>query len=219
MNEEYRQALREAILASAAFPEIVSSISEDTITYNTSGVWIDGAAPGFNGSTTSLTDEELVRAYLLVRLCTRFGYTASPEALLIEKVYKPVGRPTGKGGRVDVLVRYPQSQGQEGGSCFLFVECKTPETYDRDFKLIDGQLFRLSLQEQPRPRYLLYYTVDSTIEGLRDRLLLVDTESFTDFASWDRAGQPITDDIPVRYGRPRVRRFANVSRNRKTTSP
>ena len=207
MDEVFRQTLREVILGNAAFPEIVSSISEDTITYNSSGVWVDGGAPGFSGYTTSLTDEELVRAYLLLQLCTEFGYVASPQVLRVETVYKPVGRPTGKGGRADVLVRHPQDQ---GGGCFLFVECKTPDTYDRDFKLIGGQLFRLSLQELPRPRYLLYYTVDSTIEGLRDRLVLIDTTSFADFDSWDRAGQPITDAIPIRYGRPRVKRFANV---------
>ena len=207
MDEVFRQTLREVILGNAAFPEIVSSISEDTITYNSSGVWVDPGAPGFSGYTTSLTDEELVRAYLLLQLCTEFGYVASPQVLRVETVYKPVGRPTGKGGRADVLVRHPQDQ---GGGCFLFVECKTPDTYDQDFKLIDGQLFRLSLQELPRPRYLLYYTVDSTIEELRDRLVLIDTTSFADFDSWDRAGQPITDAIPIRYGRPRVKRFANV---------
>ena len=207
MDEAYRQSLKEAILNSAAFPEIVSSISEDTITYNSSGVWVDDKAPGFRGFTTSLTDEELVRAYLLLRLCTEFGYVASPKVLQVETVYKPVGRPTGKGGRADVLVRRPKGQGED---CFLFVECKTPDTYDRDFKLIDGQLFRLSLQEQPRPRYLLYYTVDLTIERLRDRLVLIDTASFPDFDQWNLAGQPMTDAIPIRYSRPHVKRFANV---------
>ena len=66
MDEAYRQALREAVLNSAAYPEIVSSISGDKITYNASGVWVDGEAPGFSGHTTSLTYEELVRAYLLL---------------------------------------------------------------------------------------------------------------------------------------------------------
>ncbi len=207
MDEAYRKALREAIVDSTAFPDIVSAISEDTITYNASGVWVDSEAPGFSGCTTSLTDEELVRTYLLLRLCTEFGYAASPEVLHVETVFKPVGRPTGKGGRADVLVRHPSGP---GGDCFLFVECKTPDTYDQDFKLIDGQLFRLSLQEQPRPRYLLYYTIDLTVMGLRDRLVLIDTVSFPDFDRWNQAGQPITDAIPIRYGRPRVKRFANV---------
>ena len=89
-------------------------------------------------------------------------------------------------------------------------ECKTPETFERDFRYIDGQLFRLSLQEQPRPRYLLYYTVDLRGDQLHDRVILVDTTTFKDFESWDSAGQPITDAIPFRYDRPRPKRFANV---------
>ena len=105
MDAAYRQALREAILDSPAFPTIVSSLSEDKVTYNASGVWVDSKAPGFTGHTTSLTDEELVRAYLLLRLCTEFDYEPSPEVLRVETVYRPVGRPTGKGGRADVLVR------------------------------------------------------------------------------------------------------------------
>ena len=107
MDKTYRQALIEAIRGSSAFSEIVSSMSDDTITYNPSGVWVDDEAPGFSGSTTSLTDEELVRAYLLLKLHTEFGYKASHDVLQVEKVYKPVGRPTGKGGRADLLVRYP----------------------------------------------------------------------------------------------------------------
>ena len=216
MDDAYRQALNEAIRSSSAFSEIVSSMSDDTITYNPSGVGVDEKTPGFSGSSTSVTDEELVRVYLLLRLRTEFGYTASPEVLRVEKVYKPVGRPTGKGGRADVLVHYPRAQ---KGDCFLFVECKTPETYDRDFKLIDGQLFRLSLQEIPRPKYLLYYTVDSTPEGLRDRLVLINTESFPEFEAWNDAGQPITDAIPARYGRPPIKRFANVESETEDHKP
>ena len=91
------------------------------------------------------------------------------------------------------------------------MECKSPASFDHDFRYIDGQLFRLSLQEQPRPRYLLYYTVDLRNGELRDRIILIDTESFPDFESWDSAGQPITDAIPARYNRPERKRFANVT--------
>ena len=216
MDDSYRQALKEAIRSSSAFSKIVSSMSDDTITYNSSGVGIDEKTPGFSGSSTPVTDEELVRVYLLLRLHTEFGYAASPEVLRVEKVYKPVGRPTGKGGRADVIVHYPRAQ---KGNCFLFVECKTPETYDRDFKLIDGQLFRLSLQEIPRPKYLLYYTVDSTPEGLRDRPVLINTESFPEFEAWNDAGQPMTDAIPARYGRPPIKRFANVESETEDHKP
>ena len=70
----------------------------------------------------------------------------------MERVYRPVGRPTGKGGRVDVLVRHPASQ---GAGAFLFTECKTKDSFDADLKHLEGQLFRLSLQEQPPPLWWL----------------------------------------------------------------
>ena len=207
MENEYRETLRKAILDNEDRHRIISSISEETITYKPSGVRVDPSAPGFTNTTGRLTDEELVRAYLLLKLIGLYGYKASAEILEIERVYKPVGRPTGKGGRADILVR--QTKGK-GGECFLFVECKSPEAFDRDFRYIDGQLFRLSLQEQQRPRYLLYYTVDLRGGQLYDRVVLVDTATFPDFESWDSAGQPITDVIPPRYDRPQRRRFANV---------
>ena len=207
MENEYRQTLRKAILDNEDRRRIIASISEETITYESSGVWVDPSAPGFTNTTAGLTDEELVRAYLLLKLIGPYSYKASPEILELERVYKPVGRPTGKGGRADLLVRQTK---RKGGECFLFVECKSPEAFDRDFRYIDGQLFRLSLQEQPRPRYLLYYTVDLRSGQLRDRVVLVDTDTFPDFESWDSAGQPITDVIPSRYDRPKRRRFANV---------
>lgn len=208
MENEYREVLQQAILDSQDRPKVVADISQDTITYEPSGVWVDPSAPGFMETTARLTEEELVRAYLLVKLTGSYGYEASPEILEVERVYKPVGRPIGKGGRADVLVR---ETGPRRRDCFLFIECKTPEGFDRDLRFIDGQLFRLSLQEQPRPRYLLYYTVDLRSGELRDRSILIDTAAFPGFESWDSAGQPITDVIPARYGRPERKRFANVN--------
>ena len=207
MENDYREALRTAILDHPNRHQIIASIAEDSVTYDPSAIWVDPSAPGFTESTCRLTDEELVRAWLLLKLTGYYGYKASPEVLEVEHVYKPVGRPTGKGGRADILVRHT---GRNSGQCFLFVECKSPETFDRDLRYIDGQLFRLSLQEQPRPRYLLYYTVDLRSGELRDRVILIDTASFPTFESWDSAGQPITDVIPARYGRPKRTRFANV---------
>ena len=207
MDSNYRATLRTAILENEDCSRVVSDLSEDHITYEPSGVWVDPSAPGFTNSTVAVTDEELVRAYLLLRLIGSYGYDPSPGVLEVERVYKPVGRPTGKGGRADVLLRRPTSN---GGGCFLFAECKAPDSFDRDFRHIDGQLFRLSLQEQPRPRYLLYYTVDLRSGLPHDRVILVDTTTFPDFESWDSAGQPITDVIPFRYSRPKLKRFANV---------
>ena len=66
---------------------------------------------------------------------------------------------------------------------------------------------------------MLYYTVESTSEGLRDRLVLIDTKSFPEFDSWDLAGQPITYAIPAHYGRPTVKRYANVESETEDHKP
>ena len=68
MSSEYRTALREAIENHPARRSIVSSVTDKKITYNPAGVRVDPSAPGFNGTATSVTDEELVRAYLLLKL-------------------------------------------------------------------------------------------------------------------------------------------------------
>lgn len=170
MGSQFRQTLLSTILDHPERDRIIASISTDdsgkqTIRYEPSGVWVDPSAPGFTDTTCQLTDEELVRAYLLLKLAGPYGYKPSPEILEVERVYKPVGRPTGKGGRADILVRHPK---KNKNGTFLFIECKSPEAFDRDLRYIDGQLFRLSLQEQPRPKYLLYYTVDLRSGELRD---------------------------------------------------
>ena len=216
MDSNYRQALTDAILENADHKKVIDAIDDEHITYNRSGIWVDTRAPGFTSSTTKVTDEELVRAYLLVNLISTYGYKASRSILKVEKVYKPVGRPTGKGGRVDILVQRPPS---DGGGSFLFVECKTQDTFDNDLKYIDGQLFQLSLQEQPRPKYLLYYAVELRNGQLHDRRILIDTDHFPDFESWDSIGQPITDAIPPRYDRPEPKHFGNVNKESSQFKP
>ena len=86
-------------------------------------------------------------------------------------------------------------------------------------KFIEGQLFDLSKQELPRPRYLVYYTAELKGGQIRDRLILVDTTSFADYESWNKAGQPISDDLPARYGRPQQRRYANVESPKEHLKP
>ncbi|TMC01187.1 MAG: type I restriction enzyme HsdR N-terminal domain-containing protein [Chloroflexi bacterium] len=216
MDVNLRLAVADAIKRAPGFDAVISDIQVGKdgtghVTYNPVGVWIDPTSPGFRGTTAPMTDEEAVRAYLLTRLASEWRYPASPLTLEVERAYKPVGRPVGKGGRVDVLVRSVGKAGQRGDG-FLFIECKAPSKFDEDFKLIDGQLFRLSLQETPRPRYLVYFTTEFKQDELRDQLILIDTKRFTSFTEWDAAGQPITETIPIRYGAPQPKRYANVQR-------
>lgn len=213
MDIKLRQALVDAINKNQPTTPVVLSIEllpdgSGSVAYNADGLWIDPSAPGFSNGRTALTDEELVRAYLLTRLTTVYGYSATKQSIEVERVYKPVGRPQGKGGRIDVLVRKPSKS--KDPDPFLFIECKAPDKFDADLKYIDGQLFRLSRQELTLPRYLVYYTVEHKGNALQERVILIDTQSFPDFASWDRAGQPITDIIPAKYGIAAKKRYANV---------
>lgn len=213
MDLELRRAIKAALDSSPAARKVIRSIEMDevgtgSIAYEPGGVGIHPSAPGFAGATAAIGDEEMVRAYLLTALAGELEYPADPQVLQVEQVYKAVGRP-GKGGRADVLVRRPPAAGKPGDA-FLFVECKSPADYDHDLKYVDGQLFRLSLQEVPRPRYLVYYTVELKQGELRPRSLVIDTEAHGDYEAWDEAGQPLLEGIPARYGRAVKRRFGNV---------
>jgi type I restriction enzyme M protein len=213
MDLELRRAIKAALDSSPAARKVIRSVAMDdngrgSIAYEPAGVGVHPSAPGFSGATAAVGDEEMVRAYLLTALADELEYPADPQVLQVEQVYKAVGRP-GKGGRADVLVRRPPAAGRPGDA-FLFVECKAPADYDHDLKYVDGQLFRLSLQEVPRPRYLVYYTVELKQGELRPRSLVIDTEVHGDFETWDEAGQPLLEGIPKRYGRAVKRRFGNV---------
>jgi type I restriction enzyme M protein len=214
-NVNFRKAISDAIKAMSGAESVVRRINlnadgSGTIEYNPTGVFIAAGTPGFRGTITDIHDEEMVRAYLLAKLVTEYEYRPSPQVIEIERKYDPVGRPIGKGGRVDVFVRRPPKAGKPSDG-FLFIECKRPEDYDKQYReMIDGQLFKLSRQEEPRPKYLVYYTVEVKGDELRERLVLIDTTTFSTFEMWDKAGQPITDTIPRCYGRPSKRRYANV---------
>ncbi|WP_454149504.1 N-6 DNA methylase [Microbacterium lacticum] len=223
MDITLRSVLRERILSTPGHENTVLDITIGTdgagiVSYNLANVWLDPSAPGFNAGSTALTDEEIVRAYLLVRLSEGLGYEADPGRLEIEHVYKPVGRPLGKGGRVDVLVRGAASD-VESSDAFLFIECKAPSKFDADLKMIDGQLFRLSRQEPVLPKYLVYYTVELRDGSPFERLILIDTDAFPTFESWDAAGQPITDVLPESYGIASKRRYGNVPAASDSLSP
>lgn len=214
MDITLRVTLSQRILMTPGHKETVTDIVVDAqgegyVEYAVDNVRIDPSAPGFTKGRTRLTDEEIVRAYLLVQLSKRLGYVASTERLEIERVYKPVGRPIGKGGRIDVIVR--GSDADIGSrNAFLFIECKSPSKFDSDMDMIDGQLFRLSRQEPISPKYLVYYTVELRDGEPFERLIVIDTEQYASYEEWDAAGQPIADVLPKNYGIAAKRRFGNV---------
>src|SRR5258708_3092501 len=129
MDPNFRRAVCRYLVETDTARRVVQTLDldkancEGRIKYNPQALWIDPKATGFSGYSTQITDEELVRAYLAVRLTTDYGYPARPDRLEFERTYKSVGRP-GKGGRVDVLVRNRSDSG-----VFLFVECKDPRKF------------------------------------------------------------------------------------------
>ncbi len=212
MNLDFRKHIIDYILHHEKYKDVIENIvynSDGTgkITYNTLNIFVDPSAMNFNGATTNIGDEELVRAYLILNLVSKYKYPLGATVIEIERTYKSVGRP-GKGGRIDIIVRTQDVNKQ--GDAFLFIECKAPEKFDEDFKLIDGQLFRLSKQEKVRPRNLVYFTVEKKLDILRERIILVDTTTFSEYEDWDDAGQPIVDSIPLNYGIAKKKKYAKV---------
>ena len=224
MSLETKKLFYKEIISSPAYHSIISSLDFDNttgngkITYNPTGVSVNPGTVGFVGTTTELHDEEWVRALILLRLVTHYGYAADADILEIEKVYENPGRPKkdSKGGRVDIVVYKKGSK-----EVFLFIECKTPSTYEMDRKYIKGQLFQLSKLETVRPPHLIYYTCDISGEdgSVNERITTISTKEYSEYEQWDSAGQPAKNSIPVKYGTPIKKRYANIRKSTKERLP
>ena len=173
------------------------------IKYNSANIELTNSSKWYKDGYADIHDEECVRAWLVV--CLYFKYKYSGKHIIgIEKEYKSVGRP-GKGGIVDIYVKNPDGKG-----IFLFIECKSPSEYDAKFHDIDGQLFRLSRQEIIRPKYLLYYSAKVANENLNDRIILIDAQKYEVYDEWINVGAPALNSIPVNYGKPQKKFYANI---------
>lgn len=139
-------------------------------------------------------DEELVRAFLLSRLVNELGYTA--DRIELEKEY-PAGRKPVMTPRIDVILRDAK------GQAFLFIECKAPDKFESDKQFIRGQLFELAKLET-HVKYLVYYTIEETAQGLRDKLIIIDREKYPEYEDWREAGSlSIANELPAYYGKPK----------------
>lgn len=163
------------------------------ITYRSDAVFVDPKAPDFNGYTTELTNEELVRCCLLLNLADSYGYEFNNKRYCLETVYDAPGRPKPnmKGSRADLIIR------NDSGCPFLFFELKTPVEYRESRQLIDGQLFQSSKLEKCRPSYLVWATVES--DGRVDATV-IQTDKHVDYQSWIEEGEPSGNAIPSNYG-------------------
>ena len=219
MDITFRREMIKSLQEQDNLNKVISQLEfdEDTaqgfIEYEKSTIKIKSSTPGFSGHKIKITDEELVRAYLTLKLITELEYEASSKIIEFEKAYKSVGR-DGKGGRIDITVK-----NRDDSNLFLFIECKEPQKYDPDIKFIDGQLFRLSKQERSRPTNLVYYTVEFNAGELKERLILINTKKFGEFEDWDKAGQPIIDSIPKNYGVAQKRKYAKVDDKSENQRP
>jgi type I restriction enzyme M protein len=138
--------------------------------------------------------EEYVRAYLISRLVNDLDY--KPELIEIEKEYQ-AGRPKPTKARIDVIVR------DSKGNSYFFIEVKSPEKFESDKNIIEGQLYQLAKLEGGDIKYLVYYTIDIKGKEMFDKAIIIDYKKYPTFADWEKAGFPsIADELPARYGKP-----------------
>ena len=96
-------------------------------------------------------DEEIVRAYILVKLVNELGYEL--ENIELEKQYD-IGRPKVNKPRIDIIVR------DDMGNAFLYIELKSPQDYEKDKddviekqiqKLLDTKKANETNEHKPAP--------------------------------------------------------------------
>jgi type I restriction enzyme M protein len=209
MNKEQKTAILEYIKLHDPAGQVIrlikpsNDLNSGSIQYNSNTIVL-------HREVSLLTDEEYVRAYLVVRLVKELGYSTA-KSIELEKTYS-IGRPSKKSARVDVLVKFPNdwSVPNERSTTFLFIECKAPAKFDSDKDYLKGQLFDLAKQEEPDPRFAVYYTTIFSNSTLQDRSLIISLSRFSNWADWDNEGQPSNSILPERYGVPRNIEYANV---------
>jgi len=196
MSPHYRQIIYNAIKALDKNNEVIVKLSLERNFISYSDKIIQ-----HRGAVTKLTDEELVKAFLITKLICELKYPI--DSIEKEKAYI-IGRPKKSEGIIDILVKDKQNKKRT----FLFIEVKTPDTYEADKKFIDGQLFKLAKQEIG-VRYLTYYTAEIKGNEVQDKALIIDHQKYSDFDQWVEAGQVSLDRIPAEYGIARKSIYVN----------
>lgn len=150
-----------------------------------------------------LTDEEYVRAYLVVRLVKELRYPIN--CIELEKTYT-IGRPSPTKAQIDVKV---WDKRKEKPKTFMLIEAKRPDEYDSYFRLIEDQLFAPGNQEYASGvRYVVWYTLQFQEDEPRDKCIVIDFRKYHDYRQWIEAGEPGHNfDLPVEYGVLRKRRY------------
>ncbi len=210
MDKYQKQAIIDYIQTFDPNNELVKSI-EPNQDYTSGNIQYNDSKLYLHRNISILSDEEYVRAYLVVRLVKELGYSSQEQIIELEKTYS-IGRPNKKSARIDMLVRYPSDWPEKSkqNTIFLFIECKTPATFETDKAYIEGQLFNLYKQEKPTPEFGLYYTTTFDNNKLFDNSLILNLDEHPSWDSWDKEGQPSNSIIPESYGIPKNIEYANV---------
>lgn len=143
-----------------------------------------------------LTDEEVVRAFLVCKLVKKMGYDKK-HTIELERRY-PIGRPPKEGAKIDIIVT-------KDGKPFMLFEVKSPKKYEQEMEgAIKEQLFKVAPGQDPKGtslRYLVYYTAYVSDEGeLIEKRVTIDYRKFKTWEEWDEAGRPNLMSIPKDYG-------------------
>lgn len=202
LTQPQKQTLANCILKMDPAGEIVTlspnqTFTAGSISYNTkSGI-------GLNEKITKLTDEEYVRAYLVVRLVKQLDYPSG--SLELEKGYT-IGRPTGKSAQLDV--RVADKRGKKAKT-FMLIEAKRPDEFESYTELIEDQLFAPgNMEAKSGVRYLAWYTVEFVGEEFRDKCIVIDFDKYDNHKAWVESGEIGHNlELPEDYGTVRKQRY------------
>jgi type I restriction enzyme M protein len=168
-----------------------ASFSSGTIVYNKdSGIVL-------HENISKLTDEEYVRAYLVIRLVKQLKYPTN--ALELEKSYT-IGRPSPTRAQIDIKVLDKRQAKQP--KTFMLIEAKRPDDFESYSKLIEDQLFATGNQEYANGcRYVIWYSVELSAADIRDKCIVIDLRKYHEHKAWIDAGELGHNlDLPIEYG-------------------
>jgi len=160
-------------------------------------------------------DEEIVRAYFVVRLTRELGY--DPKNIELEREYE-AGRPKKIKPRIDLLVKDRRGRKEK---TFLFVEIKAPDKYEHDKDFIRSQLFELGkLEDKTSPiNFLVYCTADIKGGDIEEKNIIIDYTSYSDYDDWEEKGKLALDELPKDYGEPRKAKYVKGIKDLDTKVP
>jgi type I restriction enzyme M protein len=162
-----------------------------------------------------VTDEEYVRAHLVVRLVKQLRYPA--ESLELENTYA-IGRPSPTRAQIDVKVVDRRDPGRP--KTFMLIDAKRADEFESYSTLIEGQLFKTGNQEYPAGiRYVAWYSLDLSAGEFRDKCIVIKFRKCHAYAEWTRAGEPGHNlDLPTEYGIVRKQRYVNTNAASRSTA-